>query len=491
MIGKTMHEIMPQPKADELLAYIRQTLATQQPVNAEYALQIGDNEYWFVATVSPLSQDTVFWVARDITERKQSEVALAKRATELETVAKVSTAASTLLDVTEMLQTVVDLSKSSFGLYHAHVYVLNETEQALVLTAGAGEVGQQMVAGGRSIPLGLEHSLVARAARTGEAVVVNDVRAEPDFLPNPLLPETRAEMALPLVVGGRVLGVYDVQADTADAFTSADVRIQTTLAGQVAVAVQNANLYAEQAATVARLREVDHLKSTFLANMSHELRTPLNSILGFTDVMLEGLDGPLTELMENDLHVIRKNGRHLLNLINDVLDMAKIEAGKLSLIPERFDLNEVLEEVMEITAPLAREKALDLRLEHDRMEPLDLEADRMRLRQVMINLVNNAIKFTEAGSITLKAENCDGRVRIQVRDTGLGIPTDQLENIFQEFHQVDSSTTRKAGGTGLGLPISRHLIRMHGGHLWAESTGVPGDGSAFFIELPVESAVAV
>jgi signal transduction histidine kinase len=296
---------------------------------------------------------------------------------------------------------------------------------------------------------------------------------------------------VPLVAGSRVLGVYDVQADHVDAFTEEDVRTQTTLAAQVAVAVQNANLYAEQAATVARLRELDHLKSSFLANMSHELRTPLNSILGFADVMLEGLDGTLTDLMENDLQVIRKNGRHLLNLINDVLDMAKIEAGKLSLIPEHFDLNEVLEEVLEITAPLAREKTLDLRLEHNPLEPFDLEADRMRLRQVMINLVNNAIKFTEAGSITVNAERHDRLVRIQVRDTGLGIPPDQLEHIFQEFHQVDSSTTRKAGGTGLGLPISRHLIRMHAGNLWAESTGVPGEGSAFFIELPVESTVAV
>jgi signal transduction histidine kinase len=286
-----------------------------------------------------------------------------------------------------------------------------------------------------------------------------------------------------------VLGVFDVQHDQAHAFTDEDVRIQTTLATQVAVALQNANLYAEQAATVVRLRELDQLKSTFLANMSHELRTPLNSILGFTDVMLEGLDGPLTGRMDNDLKVIQKNGRHLLELINDVLDMAKIEAGKMNLSLERFDLNEVLEEVLELTGPLAREKALELCIEPGAADGLYLEADRVRLRQVMINLVGNAIKFTEIGGITLRAAQSGGHLRLAIRDTGLGIPPDKLDTIFEAFNQGDASTTRRAGGTGLGLPISRRLIELHGGRLWAESAGVPGPqgGSTFFIELPVEA----
>ncbi|MBI4770258.1 MAG: GAF domain-containing protein, partial [Chloroflexi bacterium] len=489
MLGKTLAEVLPAPQAEAFLGYIRQVLDTRETLNVEYALPIGGQEIWFSATISPLTADTVFWIARDVSARKRAEAVLAKRATELQTVARVSTAASTVLEARILLQNVVDLTKDSFGLYHAHLYLIDEPTGMLVLAAGAGEVGRRMVSEGRSIPLNRAQSLVARAAREREAVVVNDVRAVPDFLPHPLLPDTRSEMAIPMIVGDQLLGVFDVQHDQPNYFTEEDVRIQTTLAAQVAVALQNANLYAEQAATVTRLRELDHLKSSFLANMSHELRTPLNSILGFTDVMLEELDGPLTDLMGNDLQVIRKNGRHLLNLINDVLDMAKIEAGKLSLIPERFDLQEVLEEVVDITGPLAREKALDLRLETEAFERLDLEADRMRLRQVMINLVNNAIKFTEAGYVTIRAVRSDGWLRVMVSDTGLGIPASQLDTIFQEFHQVDNSTTRKAGGTGLGLPISRHLIQMHGGRLWVESTGVPGEGSTFFIELPVESRI--
>ncbi|MGH2522813.1 MAG: GAF domain-containing protein, partial [Anaerolineales bacterium] len=373
-----------------------------------------------------------------------------RRALELETVAQVSTAASTILQAEELLQTVVDLTKTRFGLYHAHIYLLDDATQTLVLSAGAGEVGRRMVAEGRRIPLGWEQSLVARAARARQGVVVNDVRESPDFLSHPLLPNTRSELAVPMIVGDNVLGVFDVQADSVNRFTEKDVRIQTTLAEQVAVALQNANLYAEQAATVARLRELDHLKSAFLANMSHELRTPLNSILGFTEVLLEELDGPLTSQMENDLKIVYKNGQHLLNLISDVLDMAKIEAGKMVLNPERFDLTEVLEEVLGLTHPLARAKSLELRLETEApIADLQLEADRMRMRQVMINLVNNAIKFTEAGHVTVRAEQAQGAIRVSVEDTGLGIPPHQLESIFQEFTQVDTSTMRKAGGTGL------------------------------------------
>ena len=489
MIGKTLHEVMPKPKADELFAYIQQALETRQSVNAEYQLDIGEVSLWFFATVTPLGEDKVFWIARDITERKRAENALAKHAVELETVARVSTAASSVLQVEALLQEVVDLTRSSFNLYHAHIYLLNEAGDMLALSAGAGNVGKKMVEIGRHIPLNHDRSLVARAARTRRGVVANDVTQEPDFLPNPLLPQTRSEMAVPMVVGNKLLGVFDVQSDVANRFTDDDLRIQMTLAGQVAVALQNARLYAEQTATVARLRELDQLKSSFLANMSHELRTPLNSILGFTEVLLEGIDGDLTDRMDNDLKVIYKNGQHLLTLINDILDMAKIEAGKMTLTTERFNLQEVLEEVVALAMPLAQNKSLELRLETGITDYLEVEADRIRLRQVMINLVNNAIKFAESGWVSINARLTGTHMLISIHDTGVGIPPSQLETIFQEFHQVDSSTTRKAGGTGLGLPISRHLIELHNGRLWAESSGKSGPegGSAFFVELPVQS----
>jgi signal transduction histidine kinase len=291
-----------------------------------------------------------------------------------------------------------------------------------------------------------------------------------------------------MVIGDRLLGVFDVQADRPDYFSENDAQIFITLASQIAVALQNARLYMEQAETVTQLRELDRLKSAFLANMSHELRTPLNSILGFADVILEGLDGPLNENMNNDLRLIQKNGLHLLHLINDVLDMAKIESGRMNLHPEKFLVNELLFDVTSITSTLASDKNTALYIEADSDRNVEIYADTTRIRQVMINLVNNAIKFTNNGTIALKAVTLEGgRVLITVKDTGLGISRDHLESVFQEFTQVDSSTTRKAGGTGLGLPISRRLIEMHGGRLWAESAGIEGEGSTFFVELPVEA----
>jgi len=316
------------------------------------------------------------------------------------------------------------------------------------------------------------------------------VVSNPDFLPNPLLPETRAEMAVPMIVGDKVLGVFDVQSDKVSGFSKEDAAIYTTLASQVAVALQNARLYVEQAATVTQLRELDRLKSSFLANMSHELRTPLNSILGFTDVILEGLDGELTDYMDNDLRLIQKNGQHLLHLINDVLDMAKIESGRMNLHPEKFKVHNILDEVTSITSTLASEKNVSLFIDENSDQEIEIYADNTRLRQVMINLVNNSIKFTETGNIILSAKPMDGaRVSITVKDTGIGIPPDKLDAVFQEFTQVDTSTTRKVGGTGLGLPISRRLVEMHGGRLWAESSGIEGEGSVFHVEMPVEARI--
>jgi signal transduction histidine kinase/HAMP domain-containing protein len=414
---------------------------------------------------------------------------LAQRANQLETVATLSTTASTVLDPDKLLQDVVDLTKERFDLYHAHIYLIGEAG-ILLLANGAGEIGRQMVAEQHAILVNEEYSQIAHAAREQKAIIINDVQSQPGFLPNPLLPDTRSEMAVPMIIGDKVIGVFDVQSNNLNGFSKEDASVYTTLAAQVAVALQNARLYVEQAATVTQLRELDRLKSSFLANMSHELRTPLNSILGFADVMLEGLDGDLTPNMDNDLGLIRKNGQHLLNLINDVLDMAKIESGTMSLNPEKFRVYEILDEVTSITSSLASEKNIALFITDDSDREVEIYADRTRLRQVMINLVNNSIKFTDKGKISIHAKLLEGeKVLITVKDTGIGIPPDKLEAVFQEFTQVDISSTRKVGGTGLGLPISRKLVEMHGGHLWAESTGIYGEGSTFYVEMPLEAQV--
>jgi signal transduction histidine kinase len=293
-----------------------------------------------------------------------------------------------------------------------------------------------------------------------------------------------------MIVGDAVLGVFDVQSDRVAGFSKEDASIYTTLASQVAVALQNSRLYVEQAATVTQLRELDRLKTSFLANMSHELRTPLNSILGFADVILNELDGPLTENMANDVALIHKNGQHLLSLINNVLDMAKIEAGKMSISLEKFKVADVIQDVVSISAPMVNEAAVSLFVEEGSDQETEVVADRIRIRQVLLNLVGNSVKFTDKGEISVRAERHEDTMLIRVRDTGVGIPPEMQEDIFQEFTQVDASATRKVGGTGLGLPISRRLIEMHGGSLRVESSGVPGEGSNFIIELPVEAKVS-
>jgi signal transduction histidine kinase len=307
----------------------------------------------------------------------------------------------------------------------------------------------------------------------------------------PLEDKTLLENAIlsqPLIVRGETVGQLAVSGWKS--ITPQATQLAASIAAQASIHLETLRLSEELQKRALELEELDRLKSAFLANMSHELRTPLNSILGFTDVMLEGLDGTLTDYMDNDLRLIQKNGQHLLHLINDVLDMAKIESGRMNLHLEKFTIHSVFDEVTSITSTLASEKNTALFIDEDSDQEVNIFADNTRIRQVLINLVNNAIKFTTNGKIALKVSMLDGaRALITVKDTGLGIPPDHLESVFQEFTQVDTSTTRKAGGTGLGLPISRRLVEMHGGRVWAESTGIEGEGSTFFVELPIEARV--
>ncbi|MCI0393655.1 MAG: GAF domain-containing protein [Chloroflexi bacterium] len=408
-----------------------------------------------------------------------------RRASELETVARVSAVASTILDASRLLQTVVDLTKERFDLYHVSIFLFNEEDLRLELAAGSGEIGKLIQIENPVLPLHLPKSIISRAGRTRQAIVVNDVRAAPDYMEHPLLSQTRSELAIPLVVGDQLLGVLDVQSEMINRFTEDDVRVQSTLAAQVAVALQNAYLYAEQLAAAERLREVDRLKSEFLASMSHELRTPLNSIIGFADVILEGIDGPLTERMEEDVTLIRDSGRHLRELIGHILDMSKIEAGMMELRYEQVNVQQVAREIIANARSLALDKDITVRLEID-PDVETVEADRTRLTQVLFNLISNAIKFTEKGSVTLVIGQKNDQLLVSVIDTGIGIRKEDVPIIFEQFRQIDGSLTRRHGGTGLGLPISRSLVELHGGEMWVESE--PDIGSTFSFSIPVQKA---
>jgi signal transduction histidine kinase/CheY-like chemotaxis protein/putative methionine-R-sulfoxide reductase with GAF domain len=296
---------------------------------------------------------------------------------------------------------------------------------------------------------------------------------------------------LPLAVKGQAIGIIILEAWDADSnFNLTQVTLAVTLANAAAAAVENARLYEEQISASEKLREVDKLKSQFLANMSHELRTPLNSIIGFSRVILKGIDGPITELQQQDLNAIYSAGQHLLNLINDILDISKIEAGKMDLaFDDDVDLAELIQSVLSTAVGLVKDKPIQL----ERIIPPELppvRADPTRLRQIILNLLSNAAKFTEKGKITIQADilksntNCN-EVIIKVTDTGIGIAPEHQENLFQPFTQVDGSATRKTGGSGLGLSISRLLVEIHGGRIGVDSQ--VGAGSCFYFTLPLNA----
>jgi signal transduction histidine kinase/DNA-binding response OmpR family regulator len=295
-------------------------------------------------------------------------------------------------------------------------------------------------------------------------------------------------LAIPLAVKGEAIGVIELTSHQWPRYYSADqLNLAMTLANAAAVALENARLYEDQRQTAERLQEVDHLKTQFLANMSHELRTPLNSIIGFSRVILKGIDGPTTDLQQQDLTAIYSSGQHLLSLINDILDLSKIEAGKMELAIEEVDLNDMINSVMSTAVGLTKEKPIELERNVEPDLPL-VQVDRTRIRQVLINLISNAAKFTDEGFIRVSAHlqkdaSSNPEIWIGVTDSGPGIEIDDQDKLFKAFSQVDASPTRKSGGTGLGLSISRHLVELHKGQIGVESE--PGQGSTFFFTLPL------
>jgi signal transduction histidine kinase len=262
------------------------------------------------------------------------------------------------------------------------------------------------------------------------------------------------------------------------------VELLQTFSAQSTLAIQNARLFREIEQKSRELQTASQHKSQFLANMSHELRTPLNAILGYTELIVDRIYGEVPEKISDVLERVQKSGRHLLGLINDVLDLSKIEAGQLTLGVSEYSFGDVVQAVVSAVESLAAEKKLRMTVDVAADLPIG-QGDERRITQVLLNLVGNAIKFTEKGEVAVRVANSGGEFVVSVADTGPGIAEADRQKIFEEFQQVDSSPTRAKGGTGLGLAIARRIVEMHGGRIWVEST--VGKGSTFFFSVPVRT----
>ncbi|MDB4871827.1 MAG: ATP-binding region ATPase domain protein, partial [Gemmatimonadales bacterium] len=287
----------------------------------------------------------------------------------------------------------------------------------------------------------------------------------------------RSALIVPMNARGRTLGALTlVSTDSGRRYGDEDVALAMELATRAAVAIDNAQLYRGALAA-------SEAKSAFLATMSHELRTPLNAIIGYQSLLKEGIDGPLNRSQIAHLDRIRASADHLLSLIDEVLTFSRVEAGKEEVHREDVSLRSILNEALTMIAPLAEAKGLSLRAEGDERE---LFTDGGKVRQILLNLLSNAIKFTDRGEIVIRSRSDGENVDVSVVDTGIGIAAENLERIFDPFWQVEQRSTRKVGGTGLGLSVSRTLARLVGGDIRVESE--PGKGSTFTLTLPAGRA---
>jgi two-component system, NtrC family, sensor kinase len=341
----------------------------------------------------------------------------------------------------------------------------------------------------RAEPIRFGEGAVGRAGAIREPVQVADIADERQFV----APQTRrllfreglrSLLAIPFVREQRILGGLVILRRELGAFSPEIVATLQTFAAQSVLAIQNARLFSEIEDKSRQLQLASEHKSQFLASMSHELRTPLNAIIGLTEMMVTSAARFGTEKALEPLRRVNAAGTHLLGLINEVLDLSKIEAGKLELNPERINLSRLIDEVIGTAGQLAEKN--QNRLVVEAQENLGaLNTDPMRLKQILLNLLSNACKFTNEGEVALRVRKVlDGRdwVELAVADTGIGLTADQQAKLFQEFTQADSLTARRYGGTGLGLALSRKLARMMGGDVTV--TSEPGKGSVFTVRLP-------
>jgi signal transduction histidine kinase/putative methionine-R-sulfoxide reductase with GAF domain len=423
---------------------------------------------------------------REIDEKSRALEELSRNQEQL---SRLSTALQEPLSLSEQLTRVLDAARQVVGLDHLYIWTPSPAADGLMVSAGAGlseSDWRDLV--GVTIPLG-EAGALAAVYRDGEPLLFSETHPLPEKyrlrLPYSAIAALRLKAFLvsPMIARGRTVGVLSADNRVSRApIPPHTVDLLHTFAAHAAVAVENARLFQEIQEKGQQLELASKHKSQFLANMSHELRTPMNAVLGYTDLILDDIFGDVPAPIRETLERVKTNGHHLLSLINDVLDLSRMEAGQLTLSLGDYAMGEVVHAVVSAVESLAAAKKLAFKA----IVPADLppgRGDERRLTQVLLNLAGNAIKFTDAGEVMIRASASNGAFNVAVRDTGPGISEADQSRIFEEFRQADSSITRKKGGTGLGLAISKRIIDMHGGRIWVDSS--VGEGSTFSFTLPV------
>jgi len=417
---------------------------------------------------------------------------LARSVEELKALGEVSQAVNSTIDLQTVLTTIVTRASALSGSEGGIIYEFDEANQSFHVRA-AHHISSSHLEALRKAPIRIGEGALGRAAATQApcqvanihqdrlfaALQVRDVLIDVGF---------RSLLAVPLLRESRLLGGLVVYRRVMGEFPEEVVNLLQTFAGQSVLAIQNARLFREIQDKGRELEIASQHKSQFLANMSHELRTPLNAIIGFSEVLMEKMFGDLNDKQEDYLNDIFTSGKHLLNLINDVLDLSKVEAGKLELELEKVDLRQLLEGSLVVV----RERALrhDVKLSLDMDDNVDtITADERKVKQIVFNLLSNAMKFTpDKGEAGIRARKSDSVIEIAVWDSGVGIADEDQQRIFEEFQQVERGLTDKPEGTGLGLALTKKFVELHGGMIWVESTR--GHGSTFTFTLPVEGSQA-
>jgi signal transduction histidine kinase/CheY-like chemotaxis protein len=438
--------------------------------------------------------------ARLLGELQERTDELTRSVGELQALEEVLRAVNSSLDLDTVLATIISRAAQLSQADEGTIYEFDETEQVFDPKSAFG-MSAERVAGLRERRVRLGETHLGRAAVERAPVYVDDVQQDPTLGPDRsvLLEGIHAVLAVPLLREDKVVGGLVIRRRTAGGFAPTIPALLQTFADQAVLAIEHARLFQELAARGEEARrardeaeEASRTKSSFLANMSHELRTPLNAIIGLTELLCDNAGRFGTEKALEPLRRVLRAGRHLLSLINDILDLSKIEAGKMDLTLESVAIGPVVEEVLGTARPLAEQNKNAIELDC----PAGIgsvHADNMRLRQILLNLLSNACKFTKGGTVRLhvgSAEDADQHwVDFAVSDTGIGMTEEQLGRLFQEFTQADASTTRQFGGTGLGLAISRRLCRLMGGDITV--TSAPGEGSTFTVRLPAQAPTSL